>query len=147
MYISALVFLVLLCFCMTDHVYGYVFVFAAYWRFWLCVSVVYELFLIFILFQVCYQPQRHNFTYVLSILCHIKNFDFSFRQCMMAGSLWSTLTLNWASLFLKEIMVETVSFMTLVTLLTPSTISGYALKSILINTIDTNTDVCVIEGC
>lgn len=24
----------------------------AYWRFWLCVSVVYELFLIFILFQV-----------------------------------------------------------------------------------------------
>ena len=25
---------------------------AAYWRFWLCVSVVYELFLIFILFQV-----------------------------------------------------------------------------------------------
>lgn len=27
-------------------------VFVAYWRFWLCVSVVYELFLIFILFQV-----------------------------------------------------------------------------------------------
>lgn len=25
---------------------------AAYWRFWLCVTVVYELFLIFILFQV-----------------------------------------------------------------------------------------------
>lgn len=29
---------------------------AAYWRFWLCVSVVYELFLIFILFQVSAGP-------------------------------------------------------------------------------------------
>lgn len=59
-------------------VYGYAFVFAAYWRFWLCVSVVYELFLIFILFQVCYQPQQHKLTYYFDIVSYI-NFSFSFQ--------------------------------------------------------------------
>lgn len=126
----------------------HVFVFAAYWRFWLCVSVVYELFLIFILFQVCYQLQKHNFTYILSILCHIEISDLSFRQCTTAGSLWNTLTQNLASLFLKEVMAETASFMTLDILPTPSTTSGYALKSILISNIDTGkTDASVTEGC
>ncbi len=86
---------------------------------------------------------------ILSISCRIEISDLSFRRCMMAGILWNTLTQNLASLFLKEIMVGNALFMTLDILPTPSTISGYALESILINDIDTGnaTDASVTEVC
>jgi len=48
----------------------YAFVSAAYWRFWLCVSVVYELFLIFILFQVRYLPQPY-IQYFIDIVSYL----------------------------------------------------------------------------
>lgn len=117
-------------FCLCEHIWhcdGISSLLSAYWRFWLCVSVVYELFLIFILFQVglesCSHIQKNPVPFCFYLF--LSNPAFCCRRCRTDGYLWSTSTRSWVFLCLRETMEETVFSMIQETPLTPSTTSGY----------------------